>query len=338
MRRPWLVPLVPLYAAGAALRAGKLQVRRLAWPVISIGNLSAGGAGKTPLTIALAQLLTARGVHVDVLSRGYGRASTAAARVWPDGVAAEFGDEPLLIARDAQVPVYVAAQRYEAGMLAEAEYACEDGPAGTPWLHLLDDGFQHRQLARDVDILLLREADIKDTLLPAGNLREGLGAIQRATVIAVDAGEPSVELYLREVMQIDRNSECERWAGPVWRIQRKMKVPSIIGPVLAFCGIAQPEQFFTGLASGGMQIAACCAFRDHHQYTALDVNKLLMRARSVKASALVTTEKDAVRLGDLAKQFPADLPLHTVALTTSIDNEAAAMEWLLNRLNAAWAL
>ena len=124
--RTWFVPLVPLYrlaltARELGLRSGLQPVRHLAWPVVSIGNLSTGGAGKTPLTIALAQALTRRGVHVDVLSRGYGRHSRAAARVDPNGSAEEYGDEPLEIARAAGVPVYVAAQRYEAGVLAERD-------------------------------------------------------------------------------------------------------------------------------------------------------------------------------------------------------------------------
>jgi tetraacyldisaccharide 4'-kinase len=103
------------------LRSGFTPVRRLHWPVISIGNLSTGGSGKTPLAIALARALTARGLHIDVLSRGYGRRSALPACVDPDGAVADFGDEPLLIAQQAGVPVYVAAERYEAGLLAEQD-------------------------------------------------------------------------------------------------------------------------------------------------------------------------------------------------------------------------
>src|SRR6202451_4023900 len=113
--RPWLWPLVPVYRLRLALRdaqwrKGLKPVRRLRWPVVSVGNLSAGGAGKTPLTIALAKALAARGVHVDVLSRGYGRRSTLPVLVDLAGKSEDFGDEPLLIAREAQVPVYVGAE------------------------------------------------------------------------------------------------------------------------------------------------------------------------------------------------------------------------------------
>ena len=172
MKRPWLAPFTPLYAAGLALRNLRIAngwepIRRLRFPVISIGNLSTGGAGKTPLTVVLASALTQRGLNVDVLSRGYGRNNRQPALVDPNGTAEEFGDEPLLIARNTGVPVYVARQRYEAGLLAEAAIADPEKPA----IHLLDDGFQHRQLHRDVDILLLNRQDWDDRLLPAGNLR-----------------------------------------------------------------------------------------------------------------------------------------------------------------------
>ena len=157
--RRLLLPLAPAYRLALALRALRLRwgmepVRRLRWPVVSVGNLSTGGSGKTPLTIALAKALRQRGFCVDVLSRGYGRQSQLAARVRLDGTAEEFGDEPLLIAREAGVPVYVARQRFEAGLLAEAE-----APSNASVVHLLDDGFQHRQLARAASILLVSRQD-----------------------------------------------------------------------------------------------------------------------------------------------------------------------------------
>jgi len=129
-----LIPLVPLYRLALALRelqfrTGIEPVRRLRFPVVSVGNLSTGGSGKTPLTIALASALQQRDLRVDVLSRGYGRQSKLAARVNPNGTAAEFGDEPLLIARETGLPVYVAPQRYDAGLLAEAEYEAEQAAA-----------------------------------------------------------------------------------------------------------------------------------------------------------------------------------------------------------------
>jgi tetraacyldisaccharide 4'-kinase len=320
--RPWFWPLVPAYQLALALRELQLRmglkpVRRLRRPVVSVGNLSAGGAGKTPLVIALAKALTARGVEVDVLSRGYGRRrSTLPVLVDSRGTADEFGDEPLVIAREAQVPVYVAAERYEAGLMAEAA----SRQAG---VHLLDDGFQHRQLHRDLDILLLSREDLNDHLLPAGNLREALHAAERASIIAIPADEPEVA----ELMQ------ARGWKGTVWRVRRRMDVPQVAGPAVAFCGIARPEQFFEGLESAGLdragwRLAARFAFPDHHSYTTDDLERIASAAQKAGAAALLTTAKDRVRLGAMA----ASLPIQTVPLWVEIENESAAIEWLIRSL------
>jgi tetraacyldisaccharide 4'-kinase len=390
--RPWLAPLVPLYRVGIALRglglrAGLEPVRRLGAPVVSIGNLSTGGAGKTPLTIALARVLVTRGLHVDVLSRGYGRAGNAPARVDPNGTAEEFGDEPLVIAREAGIPVYVAAQRYQAGLLADQDSAAAqseprnvsgrdfrgfgktpDGmrlasghdfrstgkttddfglvsghdfsraedtqkragalaPART--IHLLDDGFQHRQLHRDIDILLVAAADLEDRLLPAGNLREPLEAMRRATVVALTMPEaPSPDAPNMEQTLLRRGL----WHGPVWRLHRRMQVPPIEGPVVAFCGIARPDQFFAGLESAGLHIASRIAFADHQRYVHHDIDCVLDAAHTARAVALITTEKDRVRLAPFLSSIPAGLPLKTAGLRIEIEDQESAIDWLLAQL------
>jgi tetraacyldisaccharide 4'-kinase len=348
MKRPWLAPFTPLYAAGLALRNLRIEngwepVHRLRRPVVSIGNLSTGGSGKTPLTIALARALTQRGFQVDVLSRGYGRQGQLPARVLPDGTTEDFGDEPLLIARLTGVLVYVAGQRFEAGLLAEAD-ACKNAPCPIlsrsmrkggkprtttvdeenhpPIIHLLDDGFQHRQLHRDVDILLLDRQDWTDSLLPAGNLREPLKAARRAGVITIPAVDPGLEAELK----------AWGWQGSVWRLHRKMEVPAVDGSVVAFCGIARPEQFFAGLEAAGLHIAARLAFPDHHRYTPADAKRFAAAARTAGATALITTEKDQVRLGKLASVFPESLPLKTASLRIEIEDESAAINWLAGRL------
>jgi tetraacyldisaccharide 4'-kinase len=315
-------PFTPLYRLGLAVRARKFRsgnpsIQRLQWPVISIGNLSTGGSGKTPLTISLAKTLTARGLHVDVLSRGYGRRSTLPVVVDPIGTAEDFGDEPLEIARAAGVPVYVAAERYQAGLLAEAA-----APSG---VHILDDGFQHRQLARDVDILLLSAADLEDRLLPAGNLREALGAAARADVIAIPFEENSAPVK-------SLGSDAK-----IWRLHRRMNIPRIDGPVAAFCGIARPQQFFVGLEAAGVRAAARLAFGDHHRYTVDDVRRIEREALSVGAEAILTTEKDQVRLGALAAALNPSLPLRTVPLRIEIENEDAAVNWLIERIKRVQA-
>jgi tetraacyldisaccharide 4'-kinase len=382
--RRLLLPLNPAYRLALALRELSLRlgmepVRRLRWPVVSVGSLSAGGAGKTPMTIALAKALSARGFGVDVLSRGYGRKSREAVRVRPEGAAEEFGDEPLLIARATGLPVCVASQRYEAGRMAEegakssrmvgaslasgakapdndgvSMYGLKPVPShdvlepipSNHWLkrapsndaleplplndaleldgyrrvHLLDDGFQHRQLARDVDILLLNQADWHAHLLPAGNLREPRKAVRRASVIAIPAEEPDLEGELR----------AWGWQGPIWRLRRKMEIPAIAGPVAAFCGIARPEQFFRGLESGGMRIAARRAFADHHRFISRELDGVIAEARAAGAAAVITTEKDRVRIGALSDRFPKELPLLSAGLRIEIEDEAVG--WLVKRL------
>jgi len=329
MRRPWLAPLIPLYRLALAVRELRLHsglepIRRLRYPVVSIGNLSTGGSGKTPLTIALAQALATRGLRVDILSRGYGRKSKLAARINPDGVADDYGDEPLLITRETSLPVYVASQRYDAGLLAEAEILSISEKNRLPVVHLLDDGFQHRQLARAVDILLLSLRDCQDCLLPVGNLREPLRAIRRAGVIAIPAGEPELENTLQAL----------GWQGPIWRLRRTMEIPAVSGPVAAFCGIARPQQFFAGLEASSIHLAFRVAYPDHHRYTARGLDRLIAAARAARAAALITTEKDRVRMGNLASVFPASLPLTTARLQIEIEDQAAPIDWLIHRLSS----
>lgn len=324
--RKLLLPLVPAYRLALALRELRLgtrlePVRRLGWPVVSVGNLSTGGAGKTPLTIALSKKLESHGLRVDVLSRGYGRNSQHAARVNPDGTAEEFGDEPLLIARETGVPVYVAGQRYEAGLLAEAERSA-DSRFG---LHLLDDGFQHRQLHRDVDVLLLNRWDWEDGLLPAGNLREPLRAARRAGVIAIPADDTELEDAL----------SAWGWREPIWRLRRAMQVPAVDYQVVAFCGIARPEPFFAGLEAAGLRIAARIPFPDHHRYTSADLKSLISTAQKTGAAALMTTGKDKVRLGSLCSAFPESLRLITAGLHVEIEREDEAIGWLVGWLKQA---
>src|SRR5271169_4660736 len=157
-------PLTGVYGAATALRntlfdCGVLPARRLEQPVVSVGNLSVGGSGKTPFVIALGELLQARGIRFDVLTRGYGRKTRGVMVVETEGTAAAFGDEPLLIARRLGVPVIFGESRYDAGRIAERKFQ--------PQLHILDDGFQHRALARDFDIVLMTERDFADMLLPS---------------------------------------------------------------------------------------------------------------------------------------------------------------------------
>jgi tetraacyldisaccharide 4'-kinase len=325
-----MIPLLPLYAAGVAMRSVGLRyglepVRKLKWPVISVGNLSAGGTGKTPFTMALARLLQGEGIHVDVLTRGYGRRSTETERVKADGSAEQFGDEPLLIARRTGVPVYVGAERYRAGKLAEREADSEAG------VHILDDGFQHRQLARQVDIVLVNSEDLRDALLPAGNLREGLSALRRAGVLAVPDQDDSAVERLQEL------GFGPNLGQPIWRYRREMQVPEIpdslaARPIVAFCGVARPEQFFSGLSQKGFHVASSRAFPDHHRFTKADVAMLRRLVESTGSGALITTAKDLFRLGDLAMTLDSAHPIFAVDLQVVFEDEAEVTAWLREAL------
>ena len=169
-----------VWARNALYDRGIARARRVQGPVVSVGNLSVGGSGKTPFVLLLGELLKARGVKFDILSRGYGRQTRGVARVDPGGSARDFGDEPLLLARRLGVPVIVGEDRYQAGVFAEKSFG--------PQLHLLDDGFQHRALARDFDIVLVTPEDARDRLLPAGRLREPLASLSRADAVVLTSG------------------------------------------------------------------------------------------------------------------------------------------------------
>ncbi len=293
VRRPLLLPLVPLYAAGQRLERWlhdhQREYRRsLANPVLSIGSISAGGAGKTPVVLALAQLLQEREYAVRILTRGYKRSSQLVERVDPAGDAERFGDEPLLLAQRSRLPIVVGADRYEAGLLAERS------PSPARIVHLLDDGFQHRQLVRDLDLVLLTRSDVNDVLLPAGNLREPLTALRRADVIVLRADEAdSLQDFLAALTR-------ETGAPLIWRIRRSLRFPAsatlAASRPLAFCGIARPESFFTMLTQAARPPASTMTFPDHHRYTARDTNRLLDQARRIGADGFLTTEKDAVKL------------------------------------------
>ncbi|MBV8115339.1 MAG: tetraacyldisaccharide 4'-kinase [Silvibacterium sp.] len=303
-----LTPLVPLYATALAAKnlaydRALITPKRLQWPVVSIGNLSVGGAGKTPVVICLARLLQTAGHSVDVLSRGYGRSSDEVTRVDPDGPASRFGDEPLLIARTTGVPVYVGADRHAAGLLAERSQPM-------PGIHLLDDGFQHRRLARDVDIVVLHASDFDQHLLPAGRLREPLSALHRAGILILRAEDRHLEAELRR----------RSITAPIW-IQHRRLAMEPTARAVAFCAIARPDEFFAALTD--QELAATSAFRDHHTWSDTDLDALLQLRARHRAESFITTEKDFVRLTPPQRARLA--PLHVARLEVVFENEVVIM-------------
>lgn len=330
-RRPWAWPLVPVYAAAVAVKdALRRKPKRLKWPVVSVGSISAGGAGKTPVVIALAKMLEERGWEVDVFSRGYGRQGREAEWVTAlgDGAADRFGDEPVVIARESGVTVWVGADRAALGELAET-----GSTKSARTVHLLDDGFQHRRLARDFDVVLVTTEDLNDALLPAGNLREGLGALRRADAVVVR--EDELEAVKERVWGLMREG------AQMWLVRRRLHFPAplfVFGAGLrpvAFCAIARPEGFQAMLAEAGCGVVETVAFEDHYAYTLKDMDRIAEVAKGLKATGLVTTEKDAVKLTPaLRERLAAVGPLMVVGLEAEFADKDAVVRALEARFEA----
>jgi tetraacyldisaccharide 4'-kinase len=266
--------------------SGVLQTYRLQHPVISVGNLTVGGTGKTPLVILLAERFRDEGFRPVVLSRGYKRksagivvVSTGSGPAVPWDVA---GDEPFLIAkRAAGVSVVVGADRYAAGLLAEQQ--------GLGDLFLLDDGFQHRRLFRDVDLVTIDPVEwiAGERLFPYGRWREPKEALVRAHAAIVQESQapladlPIPAFAIRTVIDgIYKGSEHV----PVQTLKNRA--------ITAFAGIAKPDRFFNALESTGVSLTRRIGFPDHHTYSERDLNNL-------PGEVHITTEKDAVRLEGL---------------------------------------
>jgi len=285
---------------------GFLRVRRLQGGVVSVGNLSAGGSGKTPFVMLLGELLKARGVKFDVLSRGYGRQSRGVRLVDPAGLPLEFGDEPLLIARKLQVPVVVGEDRYAAGIYAESRFGQQ--------LHLLDDGFQHRALARQFDIVLITAQDASDRLLPAGRLREPLGSLARADAVVLTSGAVAESFPLEGKL--------------VWRLRRGIKPQNVPPRPVVFCGVARPKNFLLQLRAANIEPFAEAFYRDHHAYEEKDVRELLELKQRSGAGGFVTTEKDAVNLGPYLTALE---PLSVVPVHMELADAANAVDTILSK-------
>lgn len=292
-----LRPLSAMFGVGVAMRnlaydAGVFRVRPAGVPVVSVGNLATGGTGKTPFTLWLSRALSARGLRAAILSRGYrGRASgvTVVSRgAGPEMRPADVGDEPAMLAKSFSGPVVTAARRVD-GAAAAVALGCD--------VILLDDGFQHRSLARDVDLVLVDGR--RGPLLPAGPLREGLNALRRADAVILVAHGESPELP-------PPRSAAGR---PVYRVRMHPTalVTSVAGRwqerplsllsnrrVVAVAGIARPDGFYALLRQWEAQVDDVFEFPDHYAYTQADWQRIARRTRG--ADLIVTTEKDLVKL------------------------------------------
>ncbi|MEO8480820.1 MAG: tetraacyldisaccharide 4'-kinase [Acidobacteriota bacterium] len=308
-----------------------LPWRRPTRPVISVGNLAMGGRGKTPTVAAVAQLLVDAGERPAILSRGYGRrAPIDDVVVVSDGthVLADLdrsGDEPLMLARQlAGAAVLVCDVRVTAAALAEERYNVT--------VHLLDDGFQHRSLKRDIDLVLVTPADLRDRRLPLGRLRSSPSALSRAHAVLVDGvGVEAVTTALDAVAPAARTSRyaIARHLGDPWMIEEGRPAISRETPVVAVAAIASPDRFKQALEAGGWRVTTMLAFRDHHAFTARDVSRMAQAVIDSGAQGVLTTEKDAMRLLPLR---PLPVAVGAVPLRVSIEPAAEFGAWLLGTL------
>lgn len=322
--RGLLWPLSLLYGAGAHARVrmyqkGWLKQEHLKAAVISVGNLSVGGTGKTPMVIWLAEKLLAGGKRVAILSRGYRGSQGSSDEV-----------ELMKFRLQNRVSFGIGKNRFAEGKRLEAQQPVD--------IFLLDDGFQHLQLARDLDILLL---DVSrpmrgEPLLPAGRLREPLSAMGRANVVVftrteVVPGAPEAIEKLTDFPVFAATTRLLGFRRHGGGIQLESAEESGGGPFFAFCGIGNPEAFFRDLQTWGLSICGRAVFADHHRYTGQDVLRIKRAGTNGGAKAFITTEKDAQNLA--AGEFEG-LPLFISVIDMAVSPEADFLN-VLDRLLAA---
>ena len=305
LRAALLSPLGALYGLSVRVRQTQAHPLRPKARVVCVGNLTAGGSGKTPIAIALGHILTARGKHIVFLSRGYGGRLHGPTRVnSAQHSAADVGDEPLLLA--AHGTVIVARDRVAGARLAD-ELGAD--------IIVMDDGFQNFGIVKDLSLVVIdAESGFQNgRLIPAGPLREPVaqGLARADAILLMGEGAPRLPTF----------------AGPILSTRLVPTAPDALRgrSVVAFAGIGRPQRFFRMLGAMGADIIAAQAFADHHRFTALELS--LLKAAAEKANALlVTTEKDFLRLDPAARTSIVPVPVHAVFA------DPAALTPLLDRL------
>lgn len=342
--QPWFVlgwPPSRLWTWGAQRRQVRALAhrRRLPVPVISVGNITMGGTGKTPCVLRLAAELKGRGFKPGILTRGYGRRYANEQLLLPAGAAIStdsIGDEPQLFLKSGLAPLGVGADRFETGTLLVRDFKAD--------VLLLDDGFQHRGLDRILDIVLIDALDPfgGEWVFPLGRLREPPAGLARADIFLVTRADLNhqaapIERYLR------------RWnpRAPIFRarLQPKAWIDSRtgkrhrlahppFGPAAAFCGLGNPAAFRRTLESLCVPMVDWFEFGDHHRYRARELRYIVAQARAKGASALVTTSKDLVNLCEGGEDLLAPLPLYILDVTLAVEEEQRFFHELLSRLDA----
>ncbi len=330
--RALLLPFSYLYGAGVALRnlffdIGVLKTQRVSVPVISVGNISVGGVGKTPFVELLARRLSQHGRKVAIISRGYKRESSGTLVVSNGSLmcadADSAGDEPAQLASKLRGVVVIVDERRVRG----ARHAIQHFGAG---IVILDDGFQHRYLHRDLNIVIVSSDEVLlgDRLLPAGNRREPLSALRRADIIVVSRCIDEEHFHRAEQRLRQRFdtplSGVQIRASAVKKASSGFSVDlrSLSGKrVVAFSGIGSPEGFETTLASLKLDVKKHFIFADHHRFTSEDVKSVEDSARKAQADYIVTTEKDAARLSGAGlemKDFVERNPVYYVEIEHNV--------------------
>jgi tetraacyldisaccharide 4'-kinase len=313
-----LWPLSLLYAAAMWFRArlytrGWLKQKRLDGRVVSVGNLTVGGTGKTPMVIWLAERFLAEGKRVAILTRGY-RGSGATS------------DEVELMKDRLQGRVLfgVGRDRFAEGKRLQS--------AGVD-IFLLDDGFQHLRLARDLDIVLIDSTRPlhQESILPAGRLRESRSALHRADLVVFTRTEQSTSTVcaIQKFPQRAIYPSLTKLLGFRDHASNATLRPTCPDPVFAFAGIGNPEAFFADLESWSVRVVGHKAFRDHHRYTTPELQELTVAARSLGAKALMTTEKDAQNLD---AEFLSEMPVQIAVVAMEIPDEERFLRDLRERL------
>jgi len=342
----FLLPIAAGFRAGLALRDaayrhGIFKTYRLNRPVVSVGNLTVGGTGKTPLVMYIAEQLVERGWTPCILTRGYKRSMGGIVAMAPGAQRSinprQVGDEPALMARALlNVPIMVGANRFRAGHMAETRFTVD--------VHILDDGFQHWALAREVDIVTLDVMDDLATaaLLPAGRLREPRSALARADIIILTRTElADPKGHLEFIARINPRAAVFQ-SSLVLHSLVDVQSGALYSPddfrnrrVMAFCGIGNPRAFFSNLRKWGMDVVREVAYRDHHSYGAGEIRRLGTRARKANAEFLLTTEKDAV---NFPPEWKSELPVVACAVRLQIQEAAAFEEAIIQRVRSVRVL
>ncbi len=340
-----LVPGV-LFEAGVRMRnlsysKGLLTQARLPRPVVSIGNLTLGGSGKTPLVILVAQLILKLGYPSAVLTRGYGRHSRMRSHILPPGTtiehpALELGDEPALVRR--HVPAAwlgVSSDRLASGRTILGR--CPDV------VFLLDDGFQHRQLYRDLDIVVIDQTQplLHNRIFPRGSLREPLSCLRRCDAVVLNGTPAAAEaaLIVRAIQEINSHVPVLRCLQKIRRLvplsawnDPNSEDVSGVGCNKAFlvAALGNPERFRKNVEEAGIKAAGCRFFRDHHRLTPDDWRDCVLQARRCGADTLIFTEKDAIKIKE-----PPDFPLLVAIQSTELDRPAEMEQLLLRTIRGA---